>query len=533
NTQVNASDGTVSVSDSPDTGLTGTWLADADSTTVSGTSTLADIELRIGDVVGFSSGNANSGIVTSIVSNTEITLAQATGGLETIGLGGATAITGPASLSRKKRSAFKEPSGTATNPHMLGSLSVGAGGTIITGTDTNFTRQVHVGDILTFKDDTTKQNNRRRVTAIGNSTSLTVATKLDFAVTTAAAYGGTWSREWEYASNFGSEPLTSVHAYNVTGSKDVGDEIHVVIVDEDGDILGAKDVRGGNNPEKQVIEKYEAVSVASGATGTTGEILYYKEAINDKSDYVRWTDHDAMGDAPLDAGSNKITYDWGAALDTGNTSAYFSGAFSDTGSNGIMTASFSSGVDGYSDSASDEITAYSYFKDPAKIDVSLLISGEASNTLCTYLINEIAETRKDCVVFISPEEADVVNTEGNEVTNAIARRNAMPSTSYAVMDGSYKYMFDRYNSVYRWVPMNGDVAGICAQADNVNPYVSPAGFTRGNIKGAEFIAYVPNNAERDDLYLNGINPIASFPGKGKVLFGDKTLLARPSSFDRI
>ena len=138
-----------------------------------------------------------------------------------------------------------------------------------------------------------------------------------------------------------------------------------------------------------------------------------------------------------------------------------------------------------SSSASDEINAYSYFKAPAKIDVSLIISGEASNTLCTYLINEIAETRKDCVVFISPEEADVVNKEGSEVTNVIARRNALPSTSYAVMDGSYKYLFDRYNSIYRWVPMNGDIAGICAQADNVNPYVSPAGFTRGNINVRE------------------------------------------------
>ena len=524
NTQVNQSDGTVTEASSTDLDLTGTWTADADSTTVTGVGTLADVELRIGDVLGYVSGNANSGIVTTITSNTSITLAQATGGLETIGLGGSTAITGPSSLKRKKRSAFEEPA-----DNMLGSISVSAGTTTVTGADTNFTRQVHVGDILTFKDDDSPTAHKRRVTAIANSTSLTVATKLDRAVTTQT----TWSREWEYASDFGSAPLTSVHAYNVTGFKDVGDEIHVVIVDEDGEIYGSKDVRGGANPEKQVIEKYEGVSVASGATGTTGEIIYYKEAINNNSDYVRWTDHDAMGDAPLDAGSNKITYDWGATLDSGNTSAYFAGAFSDSGANGIMTASLASGADGYSSSASDEITAYSYFKDPAKIDVSLLISGEASNTLCTYLINEIAETRKDCIVFISPEEADVVNKEGSEVTNAVARRNALPSTSYAVMDGSYKYIFDRYNSMYRWIPMNADVAGICAQADNVNAYISPAGFTRGNIKGAEFLAYVPNNAERDDLYTNGINPIASFPGKGKVLFGDKTMLARPSSFDRI
>jgi hypothetical protein len=518
NTQVN--DNEVSPASSTDLGLTGTWTNSDATTGLTGVSTVADVELRIGDVIVH---GANSGIVTSITSNTAITISQATDGTEVTGLGDDVAMTG-ASLTRKKRSAFKE-----ANTNMLGTLTVVAGSTTITGTHTNFTRQLHVGDILTIKaTESGAKAHRRKVTAIASSTSLTVATKLDTAITAQAD----WSREWEYADNFGFAPLTSPHAYKVTGSKDVGDEIHVIIVDEDGEILGEKDTRG-HKINKQVINSWAGLSVAGGATGSTGEIIYYKEAINDTSKYVRWTDHDSIGDAPLDAGSNKITYDWGDTLDQGNTSAYFAGSFSDSGANGIMTASLSSGVDGYSATASDEITAYSYFKDPAKIDVSLLISGEASNTLCTYLINEIAESRKDCVVFISPEEADVVNTEGNEVTNVVARRNALPSTSYAVMDGSYKYIFDRYNSMYRWIPMNADVAGICAQADNVNAYISPAGFTRGNIKGAEFLAYVPNNAERDDLYINGVNPIASFPGKGKVLFGDKTLLARPSSFDRI
>jgi hypothetical protein len=518
NTQVN--DNEVSPASSTDLGLTGTWTNSDATTGLTGVSTVADVELRIGDVIVH---GANSGIVTSITSNTAITISQATDGTEVTGLGDDVAMTG-ASLTRKKRSAFKE-----ANTNMLGTLTVVAGSTTITGTHTNFTRQLHVGDILTIKaTESGAKAHRRKVTAIASSTSLTVATKLDTAITAQAD----WSREWEYADNFGFAPLTSPHAYKVTGSKDVGDEIHVIIVDEDGEILGEKDTRG-HKINKQVINSWAGLSVAGGATGSTGEIIYYKEAINDTSKYVRWTDHDSIGDAPLDAGSNKITYDWGDTLDQGNTSAYFAGSFSDSGANGIMTASLSSGVDGYSATASDEITAYSYFKDPAKIDVSLLISGEASNTLCTYLINEIAESRKDCVVFISPEEADVVNTEGNEVSNVVARRNALPSTSYAVMDGSYKYIFDRYNSMYRWIPMNADVAGICAQADNVNAYISPAGFTRGNIKGAEFLAYVPNNAERDDLYINGVNPIASFPGKGKVLFGDKTLLARPSSFDRI
>ena len=415
---------------------------------------------------------------------------------------------------------------------MLGTIGVLAGNTTVTGTNTNFTRQLHVGDILTIPASSAgAAAHRRRVTAIANSTSLTVDTMLDQVVDTEAG----WSREWEFRSSFGQPPLTSPKAYQITGASDCGDEIHVVLVDEDGEIAGAKDKRGAlASQNKQPIETYPHLSVANTITGVTGDALYYKDVITNDSDYIRWTDHNAMGDAPLDAGSNKITYDWGATLDQGNTSASFAGSFSDSGANGIMTASFSGGVDGFSSSDSDEITAYSYFKDPAKIDVSLIISGEASNTLCTYLINEIAETRKDCLVFISPEEADCVNKEGSEVTNIVARRNALPSTSYAVMDGNYMWRFDRHRSLYCWVPMNGDVAGICAQADNTNPYISPAGFTRGNIKNITDLAFVPNHAERDDLYINGINPIASFAGKGKgLLFGDKTLLARPSSFDRI
>ncbi len=524
NTKVNENDSTVSLASDTTVQLTGTVANSDTGAGITGTGTLFDTELRVGDVVVEDGSNANVGIVTAVTSNTVATITTGAGGTETTGITGEDG--GGVTLTRKKRSAFEEPA-----QNMLGNISASASGTTITGTDSAFSRQIHVGDIISCYDDVdSKHEVARRVTAVTNSTSLTVATSFDRPITDQSV----WRRQWEYRDSFGTAPLTSPYAYDRTGSKNVGDQIHVILVDEDGDILGAKDSRGSKTTSnKQVLGIWPAKSVANGAVGETGDTLYYKEAINNGSNYIRWTDHDGMGDSPLNAGSVKITHDWGDTLTQGNTSAEFAGSFSTAGANGIMTASLSGGVDGYSDSASDEITAYSYFRDPAKIDVSLLISGEASNTLCTYLINEIAETRKDCVVFVSPEEADVVNKEGSEVSNVVARRNALPSTSYAVMDGSYKYMFDRYNSVYRWVPMNGDVAGICAQADNVNPYVSPAGFTRGNIKGAEFIAYVPNNAERDDLYLNGINPIASFPGKGKVLFGDKTLLARPSSFDRI
>ena len=515
NTKVSP-DGTVTLAGNTDVALTGTFANSNSTTQVTGTASLADGELRIGDVIVHGS---NTGVVTAITSNLVFTVS--TDSDEAVGLGGGSSMSG-ATLVRKKRSSFKEP---AVN--MLGTISASASSNVVTGVGTNFTRQIHVGDIIETSDSTS-QTIRKKVTAVTNTTSLTVSTEYARSVSTA-----NFKREWEYSSDFASPPLTSVYAYNKTTSKDVGDEIHVVLVDEDGEITGSKDKRGDSLVQsKQVIESYESVSVANGATGTTGQPLFYKEVINDSSNWIRWADHDAMGDAHQDGGAASITYAWGNTLDQGNTSAKFQGSFSGAGANGIMTKSFSGGVDGFSDNDSDEIGAYSYFKDPAKIDVSLLMSGEASNTLATYLVNEIAEFRKDCVVFISPEEADVVNKESSEVTNAIARRNELPSSSYAIMDGNYKYIFDRYNSVYRYVPLNGDIAGLCARSDNTNPFISPAGFTRGNINAIQ-LAYVPNQAERDDLYLNGINPVASFPGKGKVLFGDKTMLARPSSFDRI
>lgn len=516
NTDV-APDGTVTLAGNSDIILSGTFANANGTTGVTGTDSFADDELRVGDVIVYGD---NTGIVTSITSN--LSFSVSTEDTEATGL--ATVTYSGVNFVRKARSAFKEP---ATN--MIGTISGGINETTITGDDTNFTRQLHVGDIITFTDSGGVKV-EKKVTAIANTISCTISSKLDRAITA----GATFSRKWEYADDFASPPLTSVYAYERSGSKDVGDEIHAVLVDEDGEITGGKDRRGDALVRnKQPLENYVRLSVANGAVGSTGDPLYYKEVINDQSDWIRWTDHDTMGDAPTDGGAAKLTYDWGATIDQGNTSAKFAGAFSSAGANGIMTASFSGGVDGADSSDSDEITAYSYFKDPAKVDVSLLISAEASNTLATYLVNEIAESRKDCIVFLSPEEADCVNKEGSEVTNIIARRNILPSSSYAVMDGNYKYQFDVYNSVYRWVPMNGDIAGLCAQADNSNPFISPAGFTRGNVKGVIELAYVPTQAERDDLYTSGINPIASFPGKGKVLFGDKTMLARPSSFDRI
>jgi phage tail sheath protein FI len=146
----------------------------------------------------------------------------------------------------------------------------------------------------------------------------------------------------------------------------------------------------------------------------------------------------------------------------------------------------------------------------------------------------VAEVRKDVIVFASPTLANVVNNSGSEATDISTFRDSLTSSSYAVLDSGWKYQYDRYNDVYRWVPLNGDTAGLCVRTDNTrDPWFSPAGFNRGQIKNVVKLAFNPDKADRDQLYKNGINPIVNFPGQGVVLYGDKTLLAKPSAFDRI
>ena len=138
------------------------------------------------------------------------------------------------------------------------------------------------------------------------------------------------------------------------------------------------------------------------------------------------------------------------------------------------------------------------------------------------------------MVFVSPEQDDVVNNSGSESTTVITTAGTYTKSSYAVMDSGYKYQYDKYNDVYRWVPLNGDIAGLCVRTDNErDPWFSPAGLNRGVIKNVVRLAWNPTKAERDELYKAGVNPVVTFPGEGTILYGDKTLLNRPSAFDRI
>ena len=180
------------------------------------------------------------------------------------------------------------------------------------------------------------------------------------------------------------------------------------------------------------------------------------------------------------------------------------------------------------------IASYDKFKNAEEVDISLIMTGPASQTVSEYIVDNIVESRKDCVAFISPELTDVVNQSGNEVTNISSYRDLFNSSSYAVMDSNWKYQFDKYNNVYRWVPLNGDIAGLCVRTDfERDPWYSPAGFNRGQIKNVVKLAWNPSKTQRDELYKKGVNPVVSFPGEGTILYGDKTLLARPSAFDRI
>jgi phage tail sheath protein FI len=232
-------------------------------------------------------------------------------------------------------------------------------------------------------------------------------------------------------------------------------------------------------------------------------------------------DHHPDGDADalLDGG----TTDWGGVA---------SGTFNAKGI--IVSGSLTGGTAGTAATAGNIQTALDEYKNTEEVDVTLLMTGDADAATAIYAINNIAEYRKDCVAFISPTQANVVNNSGSEVNDVISFRNSMPSSSYAVLDSGWKYMYDKYNDVFRYVPLNGDVAGCCAFTDEArDPFWSPAGIDRGNIRNAIKLPFSPNKTQRDDLYKNGINPVTAMPGSGILLFGDKTLLAKPSAFDRI
>ena len=377
---------------------------------------------------------------------------------------------------------------------------------LTSGPNIDLTTIVSVGDVLFFQSTGINLGDGIKVTA-ANTSVITLAkapTAEELGTTgTTKVQSVAIKRRWEYYNMFDAAPGTSTYATRAGGS---GDELHIAISDEDGDITG---VRG------QVVERFSNLSRARDAMSDDGTSIYYKEVINQRSQWLWWASHvDNMTGA---GGLASQTY---------------------TNSNNLPTSvSMSGGSDGAAPTSAQLINGYDYFSSAEDVDVSLILGADSNQTLAVHIINNICETRKDCIVCLSPEAADVVNNSsyaGKEAEDTIAFRNTLPSSSYAVMDSCWKYQYDKYNDVYRYVPMNGDTAGLMVRTDTTrDPWFSPAGFNRGNVKNVIKLSVNPKKAERDILYKAGINPVVTFPGQGTILFGDKTLLAKPSAFDRI
>lgn len=298
------------------------------------------------------------------------------------------------------------------------------------------------------------------------------------------------------------------------------DEMHVVVIDKTGLITG---VAG------KILEVHESLSKASDASDYQGRSLYYANYINNYSNWIYFSSHTSA----VTSGADEVA--WGV------TGSYVAGA---TKTFKTLTAlqvnTLIGGNDGdlsgaALDSALEE--AYDLYRDKEGINISFLMTVDYPAAVQQYVIESIAEPRRDCLVFVSPHDSSAPFLDKTTiVSDLLTFRDTTLNinSSFAVMDSGYKYQFDGYNQKYRWVPLNGDVAGICARLDSeYDPWISPAGFTRGIVKNARKLSSVLNQAARDQLYPKGVNAVVSFTGKGTVLFGDRTMQSKTSAFQTI
>ena len=327
---------------------------------------------------------------------------------------------------------------------------------------------------------------------LGNSLAVSIADSASFA-------------SWTYKGFFDAAPGTSEYAAGLGGS---GDELHVAIIDTVGKFTGTPGT---------VLETFAFVSKASDAKKSDGSTSYYKDVINNQSQYVWWMGHPTVGN------------NWGSVAEATS--------FASIGASAI-TRTLANGTDDFVSTDADKMDAFELFSNDEEFDVSLVMAGKATPAVANYVVQNIAEVRKDCVAFVSPQNVSsgdpLIGNTSDVTERIIAYRNQLTSSSYMVVDSGFKYQYDRYNDQYRWIPLNGDVAGLCARTDFTDdPWFSPAGLNRGQIKNVVKLAFSPRKTDRDNLYKAGVNPVVSFPGQGIVLYGDKTGLTKPSAFDRI
>ena len=321
----------------------------------------------------------------------------------------------------------------------------------------------------------------------------------------------------------GPRPGTSEYA----SSRGISyDEVHLAVIDTTGDISGAPNT---------VIERFTYLSKLSDGKSSEGSATYYKDIVNLESQYI--FHGAAFGNTiePVSGGGGKVLGVESSTLTSGDKFLLLAN----------HSESLSGGTDDYSYTAGEVNEAYDLFQDTEETEVDFILMGgsfgsETDTLSKAQKVTAIAAARKDAIAFVSPFKGNQIGSGGSALSSVQQRTNtlnfftAVTSTSYAVLDSGYKYMYDRFNDKYRWVATNGDVAGLCVSTSStVADWISPAGLSRGGLRNVVKLAYNPNKADRDELYQNRINPIVTFPGSGSVLFGDKTALASPSAFDRI
>ena len=343
--------------------------------------------------------------------------------------------------------------------------------------------------------------------------------------------------------NVATRPTSSQWVLDRGGRHDL---MHILVIDGDGKLTGTTGT---------VLEKHLNVSKATDARGPQGEALYYKDVIKNNSAYIYWGAHEtaALFDVNNTAngtfGRTGVNTDFdllksaGALDDRDDPSGSYSDAKPLLLTKGQSTLHFAlqGGVDGYSLTRQKVLAGYDLVSDAETEEVDYIIMGPSMSTELDSIAKaqkciDIAALRKDCIAFISPQRSDVIGvpTSRQIVDRTVDFFDQLSSTSYAVFDNNYKYIYDKYNDKYRYIPCNADVAGLVLSTTlNQEPWFSPAGFNRGQLRNAIKLAYSPLKDHRDMLYNARINPIVAFPGQGIVLYGDKTALAYQSAFDRI
>jgi len=434
------------------------------------------------------------------------------------------------------------------------------GQTVISVTDgTVFTIHdiVNFGETLGFE---------YQVTAADAST-ITIKLKDDpngVGLQSTIASGTNIRRRWRFYDLFDAAPGTSDYA--TQNQRGTLDEIHVVVYDQQGDINGFA-VESNGNRTSAVLETFANLSKNPNCKSPQGDSVYYADKIFRTSSFVYWMDHNSAGTnwgtdftgetsqivmedggtdgAGANAGDNIVLDATGTSNEDENGKIELEiGGTSYAALDTPTTSNLKNGADDYAVTAGELEIAYDNFEDTESVDVNLILGGKgggAGDTASTQdthvtMLHALVETRRDCVAFASPHRSATVGVSSSitATDNVVDAFDLCPSSSYMVFDSSYKQMYDKYNDVFRFVPMNGDTAGLCAFTDQVaDAWFSPGGFNRGNVRGAIKLSYNPKKSERDQLYRARINPIVDFPGQGVVLFGDKTALAKPSAFDRI